>query len=324
MKISREVKTAILVISGIILFIYIYNFLKGDNLLTASRVYYAYYDNVEGLTPSTPVTINGLNVGKVQTITFDDDGSGRLLVKMMVENDFKFSENSTAELYEAGLIGGKAIAIVPANDGAPIAKDEAVLKSEIKAGLSELVNRRLTPLQEKIENTMVSSDSLLTNVNTIFDADTKQNLQDAIAELKQTIIVFKEVGNNVNALVSQNDEKLGRTLDNFENVSSDLAQISDSLARADLAGTLKELQGAVDNFNQLLASVNNGEGSIGKLLNDDKLYSNLEGATLQLELLLQDIKLNPKRYVHFSVFGKKPKSYDVEENMEEDSLPTQE
>ncbi|WP_228851481.1 MlaD family protein [Aegicerativicinus sediminis] len=323
MKISREVKTAILVISGIILFIYIYNFLKGDNLLTSSRIYYAYYDNVEGLSPSTPVTINGLNVGKVQTITFDEDGSGRLLVKMIVENNFKFSENSTAELYEAGLIGGKAIAIVPANDGAPAAKDEAVLKSEIKAGLSELVNRRLTPLQEKIENTMVSGDSLLTNFNTIFDDNTKKNLQDAIAELKQTIVVFKEMGNSVNALVSANDEKLGRTLDNFENVSSDLAQISDSLARADLAGTLKELQGAVENFNQLLSSVNNGEGSVGKLLNDEKLYANLEGASKQLEMLLQDMKLNPKRYVHFSLFGKRPKPYDAQENMEEDSLQLQ-
>lgn len=323
MKISREVKTAILVISGIILFIYIYNFLKGDNLLTSSRVYYAYYDNVEGLTPSTPVTINGLNVGKVQTITFDEDGSGRLLVKLLVENNFKFSENSTAELYEAGLIGGKAIAIIPANDGAADAKDGTVLKSEIKEGLSELVNRRLTPLQEKIENTMVSSDSLLTNVNSIFDDKTKKNLQEAINELRTTIIVFKEMATNLNSLVAANDEKLGRTLDNFENISSDFSQISDSLARADIAGTLKKLQGTVDNFNDLLTSVNDGQGSIGKLLKDEKLYSNLEGASMQLEMLLQDMKLNPKRYVHFSLFGKRPKPYDAKENIEEDSLQLQ-
>ena len=134
MKITREVKTAILVISGILLFIYLFNFLKGNDILDSSRTFYTIYENVEGLAPSTPVTINGLNVGKVQDISFTEDGTGNLLVKLVVEEEFDFSKNSEAQLYEAGLIGGKAIAIIPAFDNAENAKKGTYLKGTIKAG----------------------------------------------------------------------------------------------------------------------------------------------------------------------------------------------
>ena len=118
LKISREIKTAILVISGIVLFIFLFNYLKGNNLLDSSRTFYVEYDNVEGMLTSTPVTISGFPVGKVQDISFNKDGSGRLTVLLLVDNDFEFSKNSKAELYEAGLLGGKAIAIIPALDNA--------------------------------------------------------------------------------------------------------------------------------------------------------------------------------------------------------------
>jgi len=180
LKITREVKTAVLVILGIFLFIYLFNYLKGNDIFNSSRTYYAVYENVEGLTPSTPVTINGLNVGKVLEIGFTKDGTGKLLVKLVVENEFEFSKNSEAQLYEAGLIGGKAIAIVPSFDNAEKAEKGDYLKSTVKAGLSELVNQRLTPLQEKLETTIVSADSLLVNLNSIFDTKTKTNLQNSV------------------------------------------------------------------------------------------------------------------------------------------------
>ena len=308
MKITREVKTAILVISGIFLFIYLFNFLKGNDLFDSSRTYYAVYENVEGLVPSTPVTINGLNVGKVIEINFTEDGTGKLLVKLVVENEFEFSKNSEAQLYEAGLIGGKAIAIIPAFDNAENATKGTYLKGTVKAGLSELVNQRLTPLQEKLETTIVSADSLLVNLNSVFDEQTKANLKNSIAQLNSTIGSFKTTSISLNELVSSNQEKLSTTLSNVENISENLSQITDSISHADLAKTIKSLETTIGNFDKVLTSIESGEGSMGKLLKEDGLYNNLEGATKELEELLKDIKLHPKRY--FRILSKKEIPYE--------------
>jgi len=314
LKISREVKVGALVLSGIILFIYGFNYLKGKDLFNSSDTFYTEYNNVEGLVPSTPVTINGLKVGKVTAIGFKGDGSGKLSIQLMVDSNFEFSKNSKAELYETGLIGGKAIAIIPAFDGAEKAEEGDVLEGRVKAGLTELVNKRLTPLQEKIEIMMVGTDSLLSNLNDVFDAKTKANLRGSIAGLNDVIQNFKRTSSSLNTLVAQNQEKLDNTLKNVENISSNLSKTTDELVEADLKQTIKTLESTIQNFNGISAKINDGEGSIGKLLKDEGLYDNLEGASLQLEQLLQDMKLNPKRYVHFSLFGKKPKRYDAQGN----------
>lgn len=310
MKISRELKTAVLVISGILLFIFIFNYLKGENIFDPSRTFYAVYDNVEGIATSTPVTINGLTVGKVQEIGFTDDGSGKIKVKLLVDSDFKFSINSKAELYEAGLIGGKAIAIVPAFDNAEYAKKGDYLEGTVKAGLTELVNQRLTPLQEKIETMMVSADSLLTNINSVFDVQTKANLKKSIAELSTTIESFKNTSVSINDLITDNQEKLSSTLSNVDNISSNLSKITDSIANANLGETIKSLQSTISNFDKILSSIEKGEGSIGKLLKDDALYNNLKGASKEMEELLRDIKLHPKRY--FRILSKKEIPYKEE------------
>lgn len=314
MKISKEVKTSLLVLSGIMLFIFGFNYLKGQNLLESSRTFYAVYDNVEGLAPSTPVTINGLSVGKVIDISFNEDGSGELLVKLIVDNDFQFSKNSKAELYETGLIGGKAIAIVPAMDNEGNAEDGDFLEGSIKAGLSELVNQRLTPLQEKIERVMASTDVLLANLNDVFDEKTKTNLKTSIAGLSETISSFKTTSLSLNEVITSNQTKIDSVLSNANKVSTDLTKITHALSESDIEETLNQLQSTVTNLNSVLATIEKGEGTMGKLLKDEALYNNLEGASLQLEQLLQDMKLNPKRYVHFSLFGKKPKQYDVNGN----------
>lgn len=314
MKISRETKTAILVLSGLVLIVFTFNYLKGENLLDSSRKIYAVYDNVEGLGTSSPVTVNGHNIGKVHEISFSNDGSGKLNVLLLIEDDYQFSINSKAELYEAGLIGGKAIAIIPAFDGAANVKTGDILEGTVKPGLSALVNQKLTPLQEKIESMMVSADSLLININSVFDSKTRANMQNAIAELNGTLSSFKSTSNTLNALILDNQENLDSTLTNINDVTSNLATITDSVAKSDLSGTIVELQSTLDGVNSLLANIESGEGSMGKLFKDDALYNNLEGASKQLEELLQDFKLNPKRYVHFSMFGKKAKIYDAEGN----------
>lgn len=296
MKISREVKTAVLVISGILLFIFLFNYLKGENILDSSRTYYAVYDNVEGLASSTPVTINGMTVGKVKDITFKGDGSGLLLVTLLVDNDFQFSKNSKAQLYDLGLIGGKAVAIIPAFDDAENAKSGSYLESTVKAGLTELVNQRLTPLQEKIEVVMTDADSVLKNVNEILDKDTKNNLREGIAELTETIKSFKNTSTSLNELIDSNKESLSATLSNFEKTSENFSKLSDSLAEANLAQTMKDLQSTIKNFDAIMLSINNGEGTIGKLLKEEGLYDNLEAASKEMEELIRDIKLHPARY----------------------------
>ncbi|MCK0109820.1 MlaD family protein [Flavobacteriaceae bacterium S0825] len=307
MKITREVKTAVLVISGLLLIVYLFNYLKGENLLDSSRTFYAVYDNVEGLAPSAPVTISGNVVGKVQEIVFTEDGSGKLQLKLMIDNDFQFSKNSKAQIYETGLIGGKAVAIVLANDGSETAVDGDFLEGSIKAGLTELVNQKLTPLQGKIENVMVSADSLLGNINDVFDKQTKTNLKSSISSLNETILSFKNTSNSINNLIANNKEKLDSTITSFESTSANLASLTDEMAKANLGQTITELQTTIDSFKNILSSIEKGEGSMGKLMKEDGLYNNIEGATKELEELLRDIKLHPKRY--FRILSKKEIPY---------------
>ena len=314
MAISREVKTGVLVIAALLLIVFTFNYLKGKNILNSSKELFVIYDNVEGLGMSAPVTINGFAIGKISDISFVEDGTGKLRVTLLIENDFEFSKNSQAQIYEPGLIGGKAIAILPAFDNAEPAKRNDYLQGTVKAGLTELVSQKLTPLQEKIEAMMVSADSVLTNVNDVFDAQTKANLKNSIAQLSSTINSFKSTSTSLNSLIESNQGKLDNTLTNVDQISSNLSKITDSIAKADLTKTIKNLESTISNFDNVLASIENGEGSIGKLLKDEGLYNNLEGASKQLEQLLQDMKLNPKRYVHFSLFGKKAKRYDAEGN----------
>ena len=314
MKLSKEIKTAILVISGILLFIFIFNYLKGENVFSATKRISAIYSNVEGLSPSAAVTINGHNIGKVQSINFKGDGSGLLTVSMLINENFDFSVNSIAQLYEAGLIGGKAIAIIPAFDGAAVVQSGDVLESDVEPGLTDLVNQRLTPLQEKMEAMMVSSDLLLNNLNDVFDNKTKDNIKLSIAEFSSTLASFKATSESLNEVLEVNEPAIEETISNFNKVSQDLTSVSNALSTADLESIIKDLKSTLSSFDSLLGRIDNGEGSIGKLMKDDGVYNNLQAATKQLEELLEDMKLNPKRYVHFSLFGKKAKQYDAEVN----------
>ena len=309
MKTTKEIKTAILILSGIFLFIFIFNYLKGENLLTSSRKITAIYDNVEGLAISSAVTINGHRVGKVHDINFSRDGSGMLEVVMLIDSDFKFSKNSSAQLYESGLIGGKAISIIPANDGGRDAVSGDILISKTKPGLTELVNQRLTPLQEKIESVMESTDILLNNVNSIFDKQTKVNIKQSIIQFKNTISAFETTSNSLNNLLQNNETVITSTLENFNLISEDLSMVSSTLSEADLAETIRGLRSSIITFDKLLNGIEDGEGTFGKLIKDDGLYNNLDDTLTQLEALLEDMKLHPKRYVHFSLFGKKDKPY---------------
>ncbi|MGN7514703.1 MAG: MlaD family protein [Allomuricauda sp.] len=313
MKLSREIKTGIIVVAGIVAFIFGLSYLKSSPLFENNKTFYAVYDDVGGLQPGTTVSINGFNVGNVTNIKFKDS-SGKLLVTLTVSNDFEFSKNSIAELFDTGIIGGKGVQIVPVFDEAPTAKSGDTLPSKIKPGLTELVQQKLTPLQLKVEGAVSNADSLLMNVNQILDEPTKKQLKQTIVSLNELVRSFKGSADNLNILLDNNKMQLDSSLKNVSHITSNFSKLSDSLVNSDLGGTLTEFQTTVSQLNDILAKIERGEGSLGKLHKDDALYNNLAEASRELDLLLQDFRLNPKRYVNVSVFGKKQKEYTLPEN----------
>ena len=308
MKITKEIKTAILVIAAILLFIWGYSFLKGRDLLTNYRTFYVQYENVEGLVSSAPVTINGLIVGKVSSIKFLNE-TGKLQVELQVKSDFPISKTSVASIYEPGLIGGKQIMITPNLQDTSVAESGTTLLGSIKPGLTSLVAERLTPLQEKVEKMVVSADVLLKNINTILDAKTKENLKSSIANLDATLAEFKGVSISANEMLAENKGKISSMLTNFDKASANFSKVSDSLAKVDFNKTVKKLEQTLANVDKIMNDVQTGKGTIGKLMKDETLYNNFTKSSKELELLLQDLRLNPTRYVNVSLFGKKNKPY---------------
>ena len=308
MKYTKEVKTALLALVAILLFIFGYSFLKGKNWFDSSRTFYAVYNDVEGLTPSSPVTINGLEVGNVTEIGFLDT-SGQLVVTFTVDNEFPFSKNSVAQIYGGGLIGGKSVAILPEYEQGNIAKSGDTLESAIEEGLLELVNERLTPLQEKVEKVIVSTDSLVNAFNQVLNEETRKDLKNSIDNLSLTVASLKSTAKTADAILSENSPKLNRTFTNLEEMTTNLNNFSDTLSQVDLKKMSNDLETSIANFEDFTNKLNSGDGTAAKLINDPSVYNNLERATNQLDELLQDVKLNPKRYVHFSIFGKNPGPY---------------
>ncbi|AWH85522.1 MCE family protein [Flavobacterium album] len=310
MKVTREAKTAILVIGAILLFIWGYSFLKGRDLFNSYKTYYVIYKDVEGLSPSAPITLNGLVVGKVTGITFTDNETGLLKVEMQVKTDFPISKTSYATLYEPGFIGGKQIAIIPDLKNQTPAEDGDQLKAGLKPGMLSVVGEKLSPLQTKVEATVVSADSLLHNLNNVVDKQTQENLRRTIAEMSATMQEFNKAAKSLNGVISGNKANIDATMANLNKTSANFAEISDSVNPEQLSLAISSLEHSMAEVDKMMADVQAGKGSLGKLLKDEVMYNNLADASNELKLLLADLKNNPKRYVHFSVFGKKGTPYE--------------
>lgn len=313
MKLSREIKTGIIVIGGILLFILGFSYLKSTPLFDNSKTLYAIYPDVGGLQAGTVVSINGYGVGKVNDIKFKDT-QGNLVVTFTVSSDFQFSKNSTVELYDTGIIGGKGLQITPVFDGAENVRSGDTLSTETRPGLTELAQEKLTPLFKKFESAVSDADSVLINVNNVLDTETKKDLQKAINGLSELMVSLNGSAKVLNDILANNEQKLDSSLTNFETLTSNFAKLSDTLNNAGLGRTLASLETTMSNLDKVISKIEQGDGTLGKLMDDKELYSNLTDASKELDLLLQDFRLNPKRYVNVSVFGKKQKEYEVPEN----------
>ena len=307
MKVTREIKTAILVISSILLFIWGYSFLKGRDLFSDYKTFYVEYDNVEGLATSAPITINGLIVGKLSGIKLQN--SGKLLVELQIKNDFPISKSSIVSIYEPGLIAGKQIMIIPNLEDKELAVSGTRLVGINKPGLTTLVGEKLAPIQEKLDKVLLNADKLLSGINNVLDKEGQAHLKKSLAELCQTMEQFHNASSGLNGIITNNKGKIDGIVSNFSKVSSDFSKISDSLQKADLGKTAKNLQLTLNKVDKIMSDLDAGKGTMGKLLKDDALYANLAKTSKELELLLQDVRLNPTRYVNVSLFGKKNKPY---------------
>ena len=308
MKITREIKTAILVIASILLFIWGYSFLKGKDLFEDYTTLYVEYDNVEGIGNSAAVTLNGLTIGKVNSIQFSDS-SGKLLVELQIKSDFPISQSSAATIYDPGLIGGKQIMIVPNLNDKEMAKSGSKLIGNTKPGLTDLLGEKLAPLQVKLDKVLLDADQLISGINNVLDKKGQEDLKKSLAELSETLVQFHKASEGVNGIIAENRTHINGVVSDFHTVSTNFSKISDSLSKADLGKTAKNLQITLEKVDNILADMNEGKGTVGKMLKDEALYNNLSQTSKELELLLQDVRLNPTRYVNVSLFGKKNKPY---------------
>lgn len=313
MKLSREIKTAFLVIGGVLLFVFGFSFLKGKSFFEKDKIIYTVYDEVEGLVEGAKVTINGLVIGKIMKIDFLPNTT-RILITMSVRNELDFSPQSEAILYEAGLIGGKAIQIDPVFDSKSIVKSGDTLVSALKPGLTELINKQIEPLQLKIENMLTSADSLFIGVGNILNNDSQENLKSILKNLSLSTSKINDASISLVEILKKNQSNIDNTFENFAETSDNLKTITDSISQANLAVAINKFTNTIESLDGIVATIESGNGTLGKLVKDETLYQNLSQASKELEDLLSDLKSHPKRYVHFSLFGKKDKEEKSKEN----------
>ena len=307
MKLTREIKTAVLVISSILLFYWGYNFLKGKNLFDTSKKIYVVYDSVEGLEPSSSVKLKGVTVGRVNSYDFLDNK--KVLVELSITSNYPISKSSVAELVGSSPLGGKEIIIIPNDSDTQLAESGDYLKSSTKLGLTDALAEQIEPLKDKIEKLLDNANTLFAGVNEVLDEKGKSNLKNSLAELNNTMTEFSGASKSLNELLSKNKTKLDGTFTNLDKTVANFATISDSLSSANFGQTVKNLEKTLANVDKLLADMEQGNGTMGKLMKDEAMYNNFTKASKELELLLQDLRLNPTRYINVSVFGKKNKPY---------------
>ncbi len=315
MKKSKLVLIGFVFILAIGVFIWGYNFLKGNDIFTHQRVFYGQYQNVGGLLTANPVLINGMQVGQVRNLYFAPNNSGEIIVEFLMTSDFPIPKNTTAVITNANLLGDKSVTFELGNSK-QMAQNGDTLLSKVEATLAQAVNKELAPLKGRAENLLVSIDSLVIDLNSVFSGKAGQNLRESFLDIKST---FKHLNNTTSnldtlvqgqvnhiALIISNIEGLTMTLNsNKENITGTLGNlktISDLLSRVDYRATFTKIDSSMDELKYLLARVNAGEGSMGKLMVNDSLYRELNKSAAELNKLLKDIHENPKRYVKFSLF----------------------
>jgi len=325
--IKKEVKTGVVVTVALCLLIYGLNFLKGINVFSHTKKLYAVYTEISGIVPSNPILVNGFSIGQVKKIEMCPDASGKIIITMLISNsDVMIPRNSVAKIVSDGILGSKAIQIILGKDTGMHAKkplefvsDGDTLASSVGTSLKDEVSQQVLPVKKKAEELMASIDSTLAIVQGIFSKDIRNDLSQSIVSIRNSLKHFESTAQNIDELMGSEKERISNILKKVEEISTALAKnskqlgsainnisnITDTIAKSNLKSTINNADSALYYTSKLLKKINAGQGSLGMLANDTALYKRLTSASDQLSKLLEDLKAHPKRYVHFSLFGKK-------------------
>ncbi len=310
MKIKNETKVGILAAFAIALLIIGYNFLKGNSIFSSETLLLARYTQVDGLGVSKPVLINGFQIGRVDKLELKPDGS--IIATLKIKDEYKIPKNTIARLESTDLLGGKAIVFVLGNSK-EYAEDGYMLNANVEKSLMESVQ----PVQKKAELIITKMDSILTSVNSILNPNFQKNVDKSFTSIASTLGSLEATSKKVDALVGSESSKLSNILANVEAITvnfknngakidailANLNTVTDKAAALNFKETIDNANKAIADLQGMVSEVKAGKGSLGQLINDTKMYDNLTNASKNLDNLLIDLKANPKRYVHFSVFG---------------------
>lgn len=312
MKLTNETKVGILTAVAIAILILGYSFLKGNDVFSSEQKFYASYDNVEGLAVSNPVMVNGFQIGRVSQLKLM--GNGNILAEFKISDEYQIPVNTIASLESTSLLGSKAIVFEIGNS-----KEYASTGDTLRTNIQKDLLQQVKPVQQKAEAMIGRLDSILTSLNNTISPDFQKNFNGSFASIAHILKTLEGTTRSVDGMVSAQSNRMNNIFGNLEsismnlrnnnehisNVMSNIDKVSDKFARADFEKTLANADKAVADMQNAIDKVNKGQGSLGKLLNDDGLYNNLNNASANLDRLMIDLKAHPKRYVSFSVFGGK-------------------
>jgi len=316
MKRTREIIVAIVVLATLAIFYFGFNYLKGEDIFTKRDYYYAVYDRIEGLGSEAPVQVNGFKVGKVSNVYLHPDMSGRIMVQFSIENDkFHFPSNSTARIVSLDLLGSRAIQLVVPDVATPeMAMPGDTLNSGVEGDIEDMVNSKIAPFEAKVEEMMLSIDTVIESVQLMFNQDAREALTASFDAIVAGFQTFELTAHEIDSLIREERGKVAHIIYNVDEITSTLEQndeklanfmsnmsaLSDTLVAADITTTINNANKSLMEVTLLMEKINSGEGSMGKLVHDEEMYRNLTGAALALESLLQDLETNPHRYLHIS------------------------
>ena len=315
MKRSRVILIGVVFILAIGVFIWGYNFLKGNDIFSKQRVFYARYSNVGGLLSANPVLINGMQVGQVRNLYFSPDMSGDIIVEFLMSTDFPIPRNTQAVITNANLLGDKAVTFKLGNSK-NLAQNGDTLKGVVETTLAEAVNEQLAPLKGKAEDLLLSIDSLVVDLNAVFAGQAGQDLRQSFVDIRSTLGNLRHTTSNLDTLVDTQGNRIATILAHIESITQEidskktsitgtlenLDRLSDTLSNVNYQATLSNIDTTMAELHKLIEGLNAGQGSAGKLFVNDSLYMELNKSAAELNKLLKDIRENPKRYVKFSLF----------------------
>ncbi len=313
--IKREVKLALTAIAAVIILIWGINFLKARALFDRNNVFYGIYDRVDGLKISSSVIYRGYSVGQVSSIRFFGERYDKVLVQFTVGKDLEIASNSIAAIRSSDLMGSKSINLIP-GDAVTYAQSGDTLRTELELGLVEQLNKQLEPLKRKAENLMVSLDTVLVALQEIFSEDANGNIRTSLKRVSSTLDNMEQASGTLNKLLKTESARISDILENINSITTNLegsnaeimrsltniSVISDSLRAVNLSNTIHSLNRLLAQADSVVTKINEGNGTLGEVVNDDELYYNLTAMSENLNKLLTEFRNNPKRFINLSVF----------------------